>query len=226
MKKLPPKSRKSPNDGSKKNHITKYERHSKTKMTHGNSCMTSQSVNNKLQKIRDLTHTCKPTIVAIQETWGWNFLTDYSIKGFHPPVIQPRKGDSMNMGGGVGIWISEKTDFERINSPFVDKIIESLTIHLLTLKTIIINLYCPFGDKRECYTKLDSHLQAVTNKWPTHDLILVGDLSTDLLLDSQWTDELGNISINHNLLQQVTLPTRVTDTNATQGPIKNYKQMS
>ena len=120
--------------------------------------MNAQSINNKLQKIRDLTHTCKPTIVAIQETWGKNSLTDYSIKGFHPPVIHPRKGDSMNLGGGVGIWISDKTDFEQINSPFVDKIIESITINLLSLKTIIINLYCPFGDKRECYAKLDSCL--------------------------------------------------------------------
>ena len=125
--------------------------------------------------------------MAIQETWGKNSLTDYSIKGFHPLVIHPRKGDSMNLGGGVGIWISEKTDFEQINSPFVDKIIESLTINLLSLKTIIINLYCPFGDKKECYAKLDSHLQTISSKWPTHDLILVGDLNTDLLLDSHWT---------------------------------------
>ena len=104
--------------------------------------MNAQSISNKLQKIRDLTHTCKPTIVAIQETWGRNSLTDYSIKGFHPPVIQPRKGDSMNIGGGVGIWISEKTDFERVESPFVDKVI-CLTINLLTLENYNTELLLP-----------------------------------------------------------------------------------
>ena len=105
--------------------------------------MNAQSINNKLQKIRDLTHTCKPTIVAIQETWGRNSLTDYSIKGFYPSVIQPRKGDSMNIGGGVGIWISEKTDFERVESLFVDKIIESITINLLSLKNYNNKLLLP-----------------------------------------------------------------------------------
>ena len=40
--------------------------------------MNAQSINNKLQKIRDLTHTCKPTVVAIQETWGRNSLTAVS----------------------------------------------------------------------------------------------------------------------------------------------------
>ena len=65
----------------------------------------------------------------------------------------------MNLGGGVGIWISKKTDFERVNSPFVDKIIESITIHLITLKSIVINIYCPFWAKGLCYKKLDADLK-------------------------------------------------------------------
>ena len=81
--------------------------------------LNAQSINNKLQKIRDLTHTCKPTIVAIQETWGKNSLTDYSIKGFHPPAIHPRKGDTMNLGGGVGIWTVSYTHLTLPTTPYV-----------------------------------------------------------------------------------------------------------
>ena len=48
----------------------------------------------------------------------------------------------MNIGGGVGIWISEKTDFERVESPFVDKVI-CLTINLLTLENYNTELLLP-----------------------------------------------------------------------------------
>ena len=64
--------------------------------------MNAQSINNKLQKIRDLTHTCKPTIVAIQETWGKNSFTDYSIKDSIHRLYIPVKGLSL-------IHISEPT---------------------------------------------------------------------------------------------------------------------
>ena len=40
----------------------------------------AQSMNNKFQKIRDITQTLKPTVLAIQETWGKNSSTDYSIR--------------------------------------------------------------------------------------------------------------------------------------------------
>ena len=77
----------------------------------------AQSMNNKFQKIRDITQHIKPIAVAIQETWGKNHTTDYSIRGYHKPDICTRKGN-MNAGGGVGIWIREDTDYESLKSPF------------------------------------------------------------------------------------------------------------
>ena len=77
----------------------------------------AQSMNNKFQKIRDITQTIKPTILALQETWGKNSSTDYSIRGYSKPDIVARKGN-MNAGGRVGIWVVEGTDFEIIKSPF------------------------------------------------------------------------------------------------------------
>ena len=51
----------------------------------------AQSMNNKFQKIRDITQTIKPTVLAIQETWGKNSSTDYSIRGYSKPDIAAKK---------------------------------------------------------------------------------------------------------------------------------------
>ena len=54
----------------------------------------AQSINNKFQKIRDVTQT----LLCVLETWGKNPITDYSIKGYHKPENRCRKGN-MNSGG-------------------------------------------------------------------------------------------------------------------------------
>ena len=48
-------------------------------------------------------------VLAIQETWGKNVSTDYSIRGYSKPDIVARNGN-MNAGGGGGIWVTEGTD--------------------------------------------------------------------------------------------------------------------
>ena len=52
----------------------------------------------------------------------------------------------MNLGGGVGIWVQSNLDYNIINSPFLDKIIECQTIEIPKQKIAIINIYCPFLD--------------------------------------------------------------------------------
>ena len=59
-----------------------------------------QSMNNKFDAIRTLAYSTGATILACQEIWGHNPTTDYSIKGFHKPVIKAREGNGMNLGGG------------------------------------------------------------------------------------------------------------------------------
>ena len=49
-----------------------------------------RSMNNKFQKIRDFTHRPAPSVLCLQETWGRNPLTDYSIRGYHAPYIRTR----------------------------------------------------------------------------------------------------------------------------------------
>ena len=65
--------------------------------------LNARSINNKFQKIRDAVHNIDPGILCIQETWGQNEGTDYSIKGYHKPVFKVRPSTNMNAGGGEGL---------------------------------------------------------------------------------------------------------------------------
>ena len=173
----------------------------------------AQSMNNKFQKIRDITQTLKPMVLAIQETWGENVSIDYSIRGYSKPDIVARNGN-MNAGGGVGIWVTEGTDFEVIKSPFIEKLIETQTILLPDLQLCIVNVYRPFGDKEMFITKLSAHVEHLLQEEKDIDVMIVGDISIDLLSDSTYSEKLIGITIQMGFLQQVTLPTRVTDTTA------------
>jgi hypothetical protein len=60
-----------------------------------------QSMNNKFDKLRNIADKIKPSLFCMQETWGKNDITDYSITDFHKPIIKCRKG-GMNSGGA---WV-------------------------------------------------------------------------------------------------------------------------
>ena len=171
----------------------------------------AQSMNNKFQKIRDACQVIKPTVLALQETWGKNSSTDYSIRGYNKPDIVARKGN-MNAGGGVGVWVRNGTDFEVIDSPFIEKLIETQTILLPDLNLCIINVYRPFGDKDMFINKITTHVEGILEREKDTDIVMVGDINIDLLSDSSNREKLLDATIQLGLLQQVTLPTRVTET--------------
>ena len=73
----------------------------------------------------------------------------------------------MNLGGGIGVWVQSNLDFNIINSPFIDKIIECHTIELPKQKIAIINIYCPFMDTEKCLEKLDNDINGVIKNYLT-----------------------------------------------------------
>jgi len=171
--------------------------------------LNARSINNKWQKIRDLISNCSPSIVCIQETWGKRPQVDYSVAGFHRTEFAVRTGNGMNLGGGVATIISDKLKYELLESPFEDKIIETLTIRVPAIKAIIINVYCPFGDKRKFLVKISQFLTQLSHKYSGHNITLVGDFNMDLLDPDGHTNELIDFMSSNGFLQLISLPTRV-----------------
>ena len=168
-----------------------------------------QSMNNKFDAIRLLAETTGAPILALQETWGRNPTTEYSIKGYHRPEIITRKGEGMNLGGGVGLWVSKSLDFETIKVPWHERVCEMQAINIPGKNLIIVNVYRPFGDINIFFELLENALDHISNSFPKSDLIMVGDFNIDLIKSSTQANRLIELTLLHNCLQQVTLPIRI-----------------
>jgi hypothetical protein len=167
-----------------------------------------QSMNNKFDKLRNIADKIKPSLFCMQETWGKNDITDYSITDFHKPIIKCRKG-GMNSGGGVGIWVRADLDFVEQNSPFIEKVIESQTIHVPRLNLILINVYRPFLNMALFLEKINEHVSALADRFKKEEIVIVGDFNVDLLENTSFSDKLISQFLPLGLLQRVSIPTRV-----------------
>ena len=168
----------------------------------------ARSINNKFPKIREITTKIFPEVLCIQETWGKNEATDYSIKGYHKPEFKVRPGAGMNLGGGVAVWVRSDTDYEVIKSPFITKEIETISILLSDLDLLVINVYRPFGD-RDAF--IETFMNFLDEILPTHtniSFLIVGDFNLDLLTRGTIAENLLDETVNRGFLQQVTEYTR------------------
>ena len=171
--------------------------------------LNARSINSKFQKIRDIVHDLAPSVLCIQETWGKNSTTDYSIKGFHKPVFQVRNSKGMNAGGGVAIWVKDSIAFTEIKSPFIEKEIETIAITLPGFKLSIINVYRGFGNAEAAITKLTDFVDSIKTG---DDKAIVGDFNIDLLIDSKDSDVLTTAMAGRGFQQIINMPTRTTET--------------
>ena len=174
--------------------------------------INARSINNKFQQLRNLVGIVGPTVFCVQETWGKNAITDYSISGYQKPEISARIGN-MNAGGGVGMWLKNNTEYKILSSPFTEKQIETQTIHLLDLNLVIVNVYRPLGNCVEFITEFIAHISQVRETHPADDIIVVGDLNIDLSQSTNRSDDLVDSMVTLGFIQQITVPTRVGSTN-------------
>ena len=177
--------------------------------------LNARSVNNKFQKIRDAVHKIDPSILCIQETWGQNSSTDYSIKGFHKPIMVVRKSKGMNAGGGVAFCIKDSVKYAKIKAPFGEKEIETISIVLPDIKVIVTHIYRGFGDVHVATDKLTTHIDDAINSYKGYELVVVGDFNVDLLKPSKDSDILTDSLQDRSLRQMITLPTGETDKQST-----------
>ena len=177
--------------------------------------LNARSINNKFKQLRDTMHTIDPGVLCIQETWGKNDSTDYSITGYHPPIFQVRKSKNMSVGGGVAIWIREDTNFTQIKSPFIEKEIDPLAIRIPSHNLILINVYQGFGDVKKAVENLSSFIDGLVETNKKSDLMIVGDFNVDLAAVTTKSELLIQEMAARNLNQLITKPTRVTSTTST-----------
>jgi hypothetical protein len=111
----------------------------------------------------------------------------------------------------VGTWIRNDTDYEVIASPFQEKQIETLTIHLTHLHILVLNVYRPFGDCITFMEDLQILISGLKEKFPHSDIIALGDFNIDLTKQDRISEDLIDGMISAGFLQQVTIPTRITE---------------
>ena len=132
----------------------------------------ARSINNKFLGIRNATHKIDPEFLCIQETWGRNANTDYSVRGYHAPVFKTRKYNNMNAGGGVAIWVRQDISYERVTSPFFYKEIETIAIRIPKFNLLIIYIYRGFGDIYKHMKLLDDYMQTLLSKCKNDVLVV------------------------------------------------------
>ena len=91
----------------------------------------------------------------------------------------------------------------------MDKILKIQTIKLQSQRIILINVYCPFDERQKQIDNLEKHFKEVCNKWPHFHIVVVGDFNSNPLNPDTWY-RLDDLMTFNGLLQQVTIPARVT----------------
>ena len=92
---------------------------------------------------------------------------------------------------------------------------EIQAIYLPTRNVIIINVYRPFGNISTFLQNLEQNLAQIRTRLPSSDVVMVGDFNIDLSTSSVNTNRIINLAMDNDMLQYVTIPTRVTDYSST-----------
>ena len=156
-----------------------------------------------------------------------NGLDDLLIEGFHPPIVQSPVRES-DRGGGLATYVNTRVcsvdDIKTIDlnfeSPPTDGEFLFITINNCknSKKSVIIgNVYRSPSRKRDKFNEL---LDCVLQKLDRHkskQIMLVGDVNSDLIQYENDTDgqALIDTAANRGFIQVISRPTRITDHSAT-----------
>ena len=126
-----------------------------------------------------------------------------------------KKGGRYEFRRGVGIWVFKSYDLETLKVLFIDKHCKMQAIRLPSQKFILLNVYHPFGDIDTFFTSLEAALENITDTFPEYDIAMVGDFNIDLLHSSRNTNRIMQLSLAMDMVQLVTIPTRIQGSSKT-----------
>ena len=172
-----------------------------------------------------------PTVICLQEIWNKPVYDNFALSDYHPFHFKTRDptGLNSNVGGGVGLWVSNSVSFEPIAelSIFIPRVFESIFIKVKVDRNryiIIGNIYRPYTAPFADITKSNQIISDIfmqlniNDKFKNaKDVILVGDLNINLLKHSTHADTgiYLDTLLENGYLPLITLPTRISNKNAT-----------
>ena len=169
----------------------------------------------------------KFTCIALQEIWNIPSGVSYDLPGYHKLVykIRDESGMNGNAGGGIGIWVDSKYEFEVLDniSLFESRVYESIFIKIKVDKKDVIvgNCYrpnsAPFANLDKALEMHSSILSKIKLEYKNCPVVLLGDLNIDLLQFSTHnsTNQYLECLLSNGFLPIVTFPTRVHKRSAT-----------
>ena len=164
-------------------------------------------------ELESIVDELKPDIVTLAEVWK-PYSAGVTIEGYHEIITKLRP--SGVRGGGVGIYLSRKYKYEKIekiNNLHLKKL-EIISIRMITneTKTIIIAVYRPPNvNTADTISDLEKILKQIGNE----NAIITGDLNIDLANSNSLGEKYSELLLSYDLIQFVKAFTRITSTSKT-----------
>ena len=184
----------------------------------------------------------KFSVYCFQEIWCIPPAFKPVLPGYKSMVYKTRDstGSNMNAGGGVGILVDDRYEFQIIDklSVFIPHVFESITIKIKVSKSkfiILCNVYRPNSGPLANINTFNNHLEDLLkniNNDPSlnnfHDLILTGDFNIDLLKSNAHidTNRYLDILLENDLYPTISKPTRISQNSASIIDHINVKNIS
>lgn len=153
--------------------------------------INAQSLKNKIDEFRYIFEQSNVDVICVSETWFSASITDNIINTSDYNVV---RNDRRSVGGGVAIYIKKKFSFKPVSKSTEDNKIEYVFIESMihNRKTLIGSIYRP-----NCMIPYDSLITAMMDITVNFvDIIIAGDLNSNLLNDTRLTDTFKSIGIH------------------------------
>lgn len=169
--------------------------------------INAQSLNNKIDEFRVIFENSKMDLICVSETWFEVSMPDSLVRLDGYNIF---RSDRARHGGGVAIYARKSLNCRTICKSDAGDPIEHILVELLSSgsKMMIGCVYRPNRNIR--FSSLMAKLESITVAY--HDVIIAGDFNSNILLESNLTDEMAAIGL---LPTNLYTPTHYTTTAST-----------
>ena len=168
-------------------------------------------------------NNCHISAICLQETWIRDDSNNALISLENYNFISQRKKCSSH--GGLAIYLHKKYNFKTVPSPTISEIFEGQSIEISEVDTnrpthiLLGNIYRPPRYVLLNYKSFTEKLALTfqTFKDRNYDIIIGGHINIDLLKikEKDFVNEYFDMIVSSGLFPRITLPTGISNSNAT-----------